>query len=391
MNKKRILFVIESLDVAGGEKSLVSLLSQLDYNKYEVDLQLFKYGGGFEGYLPKEVNLLSPFKYTKYLESKSKGNLSMLFSRLMYSIALRLGKKTIRARARYYWELISRNIEKNPNHYNIAIGYGQCHPTFYVVDKVDADLRLGWVNCIFHLSGREKRYQERFYKDLDKIVLVSEPAFVHFRNVYPNYVKKMHIMPDLIISGLISRMADEGESFSDGYMGNRILTVARLDKQYKGYDITLESCKILKERGRQFRWYALGRGEYRLEMERYIAEHGLKDTFFLLGVTPNPYPYIRDCTLYVQTSRHEGFGLSIAEARMLNKPVVTTEFEAVWQQMVQGKNGLVVAQSPVAVADAIERLLDDKQLYNHIVAYQQQEKKGNIEEIERFYRLIEES
>ena len=105
-------------------------------------------------------------------------------------------------------------------------------------------------------------------------------------------------------------------------------------------------------------------------------------------MTPNPYPYIKNCTLYVQTSRHEGYGLSIAEARILNKPVVTTEFDAVWNQMVHGNNGLVVRQDPIAVADAIERLLTDKQLYDHIVDYQMQEKKGNTEEIQKFYQLI---
>ena len=109
----------------------------------------------------------------------------------------------------------------------------------------------------------------------------------------------------------------------------------------------------------------------------------------LLGTTPNPYPYIKNCTIYVQTSRYEGYGLSIAEARILNRPVVTTNFDAVWAQMVQGENGLVVPQDPVAVADGIERLLNDRQLYDHIVSYQKQEKKGNTEEIGKFYRLIE--
>ena len=45
--KKRLLFVIESLVCAGAEKSLVTLLNLLDYSKYEVDLQLFSYGGEF--------------------------------------------------------------------------------------------------------------------------------------------------------------------------------------------------------------------------------------------------------------------------------------------------------------------------------------------------------
>ena len=123
-------------------------------------------------------------------------------------------------------------------------------------------------------------------------------------------------------------------------------------------------------------------------MEKYISDNHLKNTFILLGTTPNPYPYIKACTIYVQTSRHEGYGLSIAEARILNKPVVTTEFNAVYDQMVQGKNGLVVKQDPVAVADAIESLLTDRDLYNSIVTYQQQEKKGNTEEIDKFYKLV---
>ena len=129
--------------------------------------------------------------------------------------------------------------------------------------------------------------------------------------------------------------------------------------------------------------------QYRDEMIQFIEENNLQDTFILLGTTPNPYPTIKDCTLYVQTSRHEGFGLSIAEARILNRPVVTTEFDAVYNQMVQGKNGIVVPQDPIAVADAIERVLKDKELYDSIVAYQKQEKKGNTEEIEKFYQLID--
>ena len=82
--------------------------------------------------------------------------------------------------------------------------------------------------------------------------------------------------------------------------------------------------------------------------------------------------------------------MSIAEARLLNIPVVTTEFDAVYNQMVPGENGLVVPQDPVAVADAIEKMLTDNSLYKHIVTYLQSEKKGNQEEVEKFYSLLEE-
>lgn len=386
---KKVLFVIESLIAAGGEKSLVTLLSLLDYGKYDVDLQLFGYGGEFEQFVPKQVNILPPFSYSSYLMKKRKGNIKMIWARFRYSISLRGKKKSIKEQAHLYWKYISPCIERNPVNYDVAIAYGQCHPTFYVAEKVNAKKKLAWVNCIYHLYGKELAFQCPFYETMDKIVMVSNAALNHFQGVYPGMSSKMELMPDIINPLFIKQMSECGESYIDDYDGPRILTVARLNKFDKGYDITLDACKILKDRNINFRWYALGRGEYREEMMNYIAENHLDDYFVLLGVTPNPYPYIKDCTLYVQTSRHEGFGISIAEARILNRPVVTTEFDAVWTQMVQGENGLVVPQDPVAVADAIEHLLNDRQLYEHIVSYQKREKKGNTEKIEKFYQLIE--
>lgn len=386
--KKKLLFVIESLRAAGAEKSLITFLSVLDYSRFEVDLQLFSYGGEFERYIPKEVNLLPPFKYVQYLEKPVFSNIRMLIARIGYSASIRFGDLSIKSKARKYWKHISPCIEMNPKQYDVAIAYGQCQPTFYICDKVIATKKIGWVNCIYHLEGFEKKYQYKFYKSLNKIVLVSDAAYNHFLTVYPDLCKKMTIIFDMMDKSTIEHLSLEKKSFKDNYNGIRLLTVARLDKRDKGYDISLEACKILRDRGIAFKWYAIGRGSYKEEMEKYIAENHLEDTFILLGTTPNPYPYIKDATLYVQTSRHEGYGLSIAEARILNTPVVTTEYDAVYNQMVQGKNGLVVPQDPVAVADAVEKLLSDKALYQSIVAYQQLEKKGNSEEIEKFYKLI---
>ena len=65
--KKKMLICIESLIAAGAEKSLVNFLSVLDYSRFDVELQLFSYGGQFQRYIPKEVKLLRPFEYTTFL------------------------------------------------------------------------------------------------------------------------------------------------------------------------------------------------------------------------------------------------------------------------------------------------------------------------------------
>lgn len=396
--KKSILFVIDSLGCAGAEKSLVTLLSLLDYSKYEVDLQLFRYGGEFEQYLPKEVNLLPPLGYTCFLDKSlctqvknilKTRRFNYLMARIKYSLRLRAGKQTNITKARIYWQTVKSVISISERKYDYAIAYAQGVPTFYVVDKVIANKKYAWVNVGYRLKDREKMYQYDFYKLLDKIVLVSDSAIDVFQYVYPEFKEKMTVIWDILDYEFIKKLSQNGKSYVDGFLGNKIITVARLNQYQKGYDIALDACRILKNRGIHFRWYALGKGNFRQEMEQYIQEHNLEDYFILLGTTPNPYPYIKDATLYVQTSRHEGYGLSIAEARMLNIPVVTTEFDAVYNQMVNGKNGLVTSQEPKAVADAIERILTDRDLYNSIVYYLQNEKKGNAEEIQKFYRLLE--
>lgn len=393
MKKKKLLFVIESLICAGAEKSLISFLSTLDYSKYEVDLQLFSYGGEFEQFLPKEVNLLPPFEYTKFLgKNKLQQLLTLDFSKIMarwkYSFAIRK-KTTLHAdKARLYWKHVSQCLPNNPKEYDVAIGYAQGLPTFYVSEKVHAPIKLCWVNVSYKIIGINKAFQEKFYASMNHIVTVSNSAHECFQKVYPQFAHKMLVIWDMLDAKFIEKLSNIP---TDTTMDSQVpcfLTIARLNKDQKGYDISLEACKILKERGINFKWYAIGRGPYQEEMEKYIHDNHLEETFFLLGTTSNPYPYIKDSTLYVQTSRHEGFGLTLAEARILNRPVVTTEFDAVYNQMVQGKNGLVVPQDPIAVADAIERLLNDKELYDSIVAYQKQEKKGNTEEIEKFYQLI---
>lgn len=394
--KKNILFVIDSLHCAGAEKSLITLLSLLDYSKYEVDLQLFGYGGALEDLLPKEVNLLEPLKYTSFCDLSFKGaitesikslNFANFLARLKFTLAIRKEKYTNAQKARIFWQKVSNVIEKNDKEYDIAISYAQGVPTFYVADKIKAKKKYAWVNVSYHLTGLEKEFQKNYYKIYDKIIAVSDSTREILNKVFPEYNNKIEVIYDINDPNFISKMSLIGEAYNDNFDGLRILTIGRLANQ-KGYDIALEACKKLKEKGIKFRWYSLGIGPLKSEIEKYIVDNNLEENFKLLGVKSNPYPYIKNCDIYVQTSKFEGFGLAIAEARMLNKPVVTTRFDAVYNQMIDRKNGLVVDMNAEAVANGILELIHNKELTNNIIKYLKAEKKGNVEELDKFYDLI---
>ena len=398
--KKRLLFVIESLACAGAEKSLVTLLRLLDYTKYEVDLQLFSYGGEFEELLPPEVNLLPPLPYFEST-SLSLGALTKrcgdrvsrraLVSRLRYSVTLRMGNYKNSQMAVLFWKSSGKCFTPTEKEYDVAIAYAQGTPTFYVADCVRAKRKLAWVNAIYKPEEKWRDYVANMYAAYDAVSCVSDSAQETFCATFPESAAKSVVIYDINDGAMMVDMAQLPNTAAADMAccGAKLLTVGRLDF-YKGYDIALEACRILKARGVDFCWYALGRGGLEAEIRQSIAEKGLEEHFILLGTRANPYPYYKEADIYVQTSRFEGFGLAIAEARMLNTPVVTTRFDAVDAQMVDGENGLVVDMTAEAVADGIMRLLKDRALYDHIADYQSREKKGNYEEIEKVYRLLEE-
>lgn len=390
---KKLLFVIESLVCAGAEKSLVNLLNTIDYQKYEVDLQLFSYGGEFEALLPKEVHLLPPLKYFSYCSGATKSTLGeqikMTVARLRYSAAIRLKTLSNPQKAVAFWKCSHGCFLKENKHYDVAIAYAQGTPTFYVADCISAEKKLAWINSIYKLEGHEREYVSRKYTEYTSVVCVSEAGRQVFGEIFPEHHNKGVLIYDITNGDSVAQMSQlPSEAENQMNQGKwKILTVGRLAAQ-KGYDIALEACKILKERNIDFCWYALGRGSLEAEIRKTIQEYGIEKNFVLLGTASNPYPYYKQADIYVQTSRFEGFGLAIAEARMLNVPVVTTRFDAVFDQMVDGENGLVVDLTAQAVAEGILRLMEDKALYNHIVEYQSHEKKGNADEINKLYKLM---
>ena len=136
----------------------------------------------------------------------------------------------------------------------------------------------------------------------------------------------------------------------------KILTIGRLDRQ-KGYDLAIKVCESLVKKGYKFQWFVLGRGREENALRVMIEEKKLQETFILLGVRENPYPYIDQCDIYVQPSRHEGYGIAVAEARLLAKPIICTDFAGAKEQIINGKTGKIVEFNELELTQAISELL----------------------------------
>ena len=166
------------------------------------------------------------------------------------------------------------------------------------------------------------------------------------------------------------------------------MTVGRLTRP-KNHLLAIETARVLRDKGMAFKWFFVGEGEMRPTIEERIKEMGLGQNVFLLGLKENPYPYMFNADIYVQTSTFEGFGMTIAEAKILHRPIVSTNFDIVHDQISDHQNGLIAEMTPESVANCIMELLQNEELRRHIVSNLEQETNTtSITEVEKFHALI---
>lgn len=387
--KKRILFVINTLNCGGAEKSLISLLSVFDYDRYDVELQMISICGSLIEFVPPQVKVLPAIRYFDYCTSSFFSNdvtFAFALARLKISLGIRTDKKLYDVQVQ--WKYASPVIKPGEEEYDVAIAWGQDTPTHYVAEKVKARKKLAFINGDYRKAGRNRDFDAPFYMKYDYVVSVSDLLSDIIIEVFPEIKDRVRTVYDINNAELIISMAELENPFSDVHGKIKIVTVGRLAKT-KGYDIAVEAAKTLRDKGVSFVWYFVGGGPEMTAIKESVKANGLESIVFPVGEKENPYAYMKNADIYVQTSRREGYCLTLYEARVLNKPCVSTCFDVVYNQLIDGENGIITEMNGEAVAMGILKLIKSDELRNHIIENVKKEKKGNVEEIEKLYELIE--
>lgn len=149
----------------------------------------------------------------------------------------------------------------------------------------------------------------------------------------------------------------------------RIYTCGRLNVA-KGQKYLIEAIKLLRQRGFDVRLQIAGEdskggNDYRKELERFIAEQSMSDYVELLGSVSehrNRQGY-QEAHLFALPSLQEGISVAVMEAMAIETPVVVTKVGGMSELIDDGVDGLLIPpEKPEAIADAIEKLLQDKEL-----------------------------
>lgn len=395
--KKKILFMLENMNVGGTEKALLNMISEIPKENYEITVLMLEEYGGFLDFLPGEVHVeyLKGYKNLKSILNEpprltmvnyiKNGNLV----KALLIAFLHLISKVMKDR-RMFFRYVLKSYPVNKTKYDIAVAFeGPMELiTYFVLNKLKAERRVQWIHLDVTKTGFSRTFASKTYKKFDKIFVVSDEGRNNLTNLLPDLTHKIDTFSNIISEGLISGKASEHKGFDDNFEGLRLLTVGRLSME-KGQDLAINVLARLIDNGYNVKWYCIGEGSSRQKYQQLIERLNLTDKFILLGAKTNPYPYMEQCDIYVQPSRHEGYCISLAEARCLNKPIVTTDFVGAKEQIKNEETGLIVGVNENEIYDAVAKLINSKELRNKFSRNLANEFVDTKVEIGKLYSLLE--
>lgn len=220
----------------------------------------------------------------------------------------------------------------------------------------------------------KKEWHEKYYKKYNDIICVCKDNKKDFLNIFPSLNNKTKVFYNIINQEEIKKLAQEKIDLLK--KGNEVVitTVGRLCEQ-KGQDRIIIILDELLKLGYNIRWFLVGDGDLREKLEIEIKNKKLEENLILLGTKLNPYPYIKNCDIYVQPSRSEGYCLTLAEAKILEKPIVVTEFAGSFEQIENQINGIRVKNQNKDILDGIIYLLENE---NIKIELEENLKKSNL-------------
>lgn len=227
------------------------------------------------------------------------------------------------------------------------------------------------------------------WEGYDYIASISEKATEAFLQKFPTLQDKIIGIDNIVTNSMVEEQADEPidvEFEKEEHI--KLLSVGRFSYA-KNFDNVPEICRYLLENGLNIRWYLIGFGGDEQLIRDNIEKCGMKDRVIILGKKDNPYPYIKNCDIYVQPSRYEGKAVTVREAQILQKPIIITDYATAYSQIQDGYDGVIVPLDNKECAKGIERVIRDSDLQNKLIENMKKTHYSNEREVEKIYKLME--
>ena len=361
MKKKKVLFICPSLCHGGIEQFQIAMLKMLDDKFYDLTLYLYLNDTTLLPLVPEHVKVIIDKDQNHYFRKPK---------------AIWFGLKKILFKSKKYEEQLRAYVHNQK----------MIHPAKDVFNNEKFDVVIANVigrgtEMALHIKA-DKRYvffhssldlhhdlMEQLFPQYDGIVAVSSGVQDMLKKAYPNVKEKICVLENWVdAEDVIEKSKDNSMKEQVKKEVVTLVSCGRLSKE-KGFDIAVETAKILKYKGFNYHWFFVGDGAEREKIENMIKEDALEEYISITGYMENPYPIIKNCDIYVQPSYEESYGRTIKEAIILGCPVVSTATVGGCLLIKNKENGIITEISSEALAIGIVEMIENLELQNKCKEY----------------------
>ena len=338
---KKILFLIHDLAHGGAEKVLVNLVNHMDQTKFDITVMALFGGGVNEQFLAPHIRYLTvfprPFRGNSHL-------MKLLSPRALHRLFVR-------------------------ERYDIEVSYLEGPAARIISGCPDPETKLvSWIHSTVHsekqtgIGFRNPAEATACYRRFHRLAFVSGSVKNEFLKFCPMQSKTEILFNTNDSAEILCRAR---ETVEPGLFPEGSLCWCGVGKlvSSKGFDRMLRIQKRLREDGIPARFYALGEGPLRAELEKQAQALGIRDSVTFLGYQTNPDKYVAKCDLFVCASFAEGFSTAATEALIVGTPVCTVEVSGMKEMLGENNEwGIVTENDEEALYQGIKQLFDDPEL-----------------------------
>lgn len=366
--KEKLLFFLINMNLGGTERSFLNLLSELPAH-YTIDLLLLEEYGELLKEIPDNVQVHILKNNVEINEFLRLGNRGFAFKELQRGRFYSFFKNMLT------WVLLKLNILKHPFYgvshyihkiekpYDHAVAFAGIHNfiTYYTLHYIRAEKKFLWIHFDVIKIGFNTRTANHFYDKFQKIICVSQMVRTNLiKSLSIDIAPKTEVIHNVLDLEEIEFKSNQKDIHWDPEVVH-VLTVGRLSVE-KGHVDFLPVIQKLKQKKLKFKWWIIGDGKEKENIEQTIQELNLVDYVEVMGKKENPFPYYKACDVYLQPSRYEGHCVSIIEAKHFNKPIVSNNFAGITDEIENGYNGIICDMNFDSQFEALKKVIEDKAL-----------------------------
>lgn len=208
------------------------------------------------------------------------------------------------------------------------------------------------------MSIKRRIHKFVFNKLMDYVTVITQ----YDKDYVKGKLKKVEYLPNPLAFTPVNEIPQKKKN---------VLAVGRLDSwEYKGFDLLIKAWGEVASKHPQWTLFIVGSGsdKSRIFLSNIAKEHGVSDRIVFKDYTKDILNYYKETSVFVLSSRYEGFGMVLIEAMSQGCACIACNYQGRQAEIItSSKEGILIEpNNSDLLAQSIDKLISNPSLIKYL-------------------------